>query len=409
MEEKLIDNRTIAKRIVRYPVTGNKDEIIGRLSGHCNKTCIEVKILSTQFNDKFLKAIQPLEDMDKSNKLAEMFNYIIRNHKKSTIQRIGTGDVPEPTIDDCVIARPLIEKLLSDDCHYGTYLKDFDGSIPHRLSCIIKSCAPPNVYRECVCSILGEMFGVDTVYNFTQDMLPNKTEGKDIKPDKSILDLEYYEDEDVYSVDFIPYGYRFEDLSEFDLMLYSNDSLEQLYTKVIEIQSRLSHNLGMAISHKQMEELAHEICKQVFVKRGFFRDWDVTARNFGVLFNKETGDIISAPMHDMELSFSPFQEKIWNETVEADIDFMMMKYPKDLYDIMDRADAALKSGDVDRVLNTTMKCGLDKYKKVRLVAQVVKESITKADDLFQIAIAKKYASMDRKKQESREDLEEAFK
>lgn len=405
MEEKLIDNRTIAKRVVRYPVTGNKDEIIGRLSGHCNKTCIEVKILSTEYNDQFLKAIRPLEDMEKSNKLSEILQHILHKKDKSFTQRVGTGDIPEPTIDDCVIAKSLIEKLLSGDCHYGTYLKDFDGHIPHRLSCIVKSCAPPNVYRECVCSILGEMFGVDTVYNFTQDMFPDKTNAKAAKPDKSLLDSEYYDDENVYSVDFIPYGYRFEDLSEFDLLLYSNDTLEQVHAKVLEMQARLSHGLGMAISHKQMEELAHEICKQVFVKRGFFRDWDVTARNFGVLFNKETGDIISAPMHDMELSFSPFQDKNWHETVEADIDIMMKKYPEDLYDIMGRANSALESGDIDRVLNTTMKCGLNKYNKVMQVAQVVKESITKAGDLFQIAIAKKYVSAGKKNERSSEDLE----
>ena len=390
MDTVITDNFTIKDRVQDYEYD---DSYV--LSGHCEKKFVRINDNSVDFENRFLKSINPVHKVSFADRIKLMFNTYLLRKKTALMDYLGSKDLPQKTMKDSMVFSDLFLSLQEDNSFYFTYLGDSlsngDGYIPHYVSCLEKDCYFEEAYRECVGSRLANLFGVDVVYNTCQDMVLHKHFRMGNVPMVTLNDSKIYDNRyfPIYSVDCIPQGYEFETFNYFTAVdLVGVNSMSRISEKLGYLLEKFSESKKIDISEKCYREIECELLKQVFIKKHIFHDGDLENRNFGFLFNKDTGDVRIAPMHDMEFIFNYAYEdkfKYKKGVFKQDIEFFHKKYPKEFQALMQNMNSAMKSGAIDDLIENTF--DNEKYFQIIGKALQVTDYIEMATKMYSAVMA----------------------
>lgn len=342
------------------------DNYIEYIDGHNDKSFVRIDDNSREFAERFSKSIE--NDSHKPEKrhfihdaLSSLFKLDIKQKKEI----IGTSNIAQKTMQDSVVFRELFEAIQSGKSSYVTSINDIvsgekDGKpyIPHYVPCLVKSCLEDCAYREVVGSRLGNALGVPVVYNTTQD---------DVVKDKSYVGSKVAskyvpQDIDVYSVDFVEYGYYFESLSRLGAFIPYDTPLETNLEIVLQTIKLFAKEHNIKFTPKIREKIERDFCKQYLFRDMLCEDLDCEAKNYGILYSIEKGYITLTPMFDLELMFNTYGSSGYTEINEKSIMFYHKKFPNDLADFMRRLEKLITENKLQAIFTETLP--QEKYKDV---------------------------------------------
>ena len=240
--------------------------------------------------------------------------------------------------------------------HYQTYINDFikDGSRIDFVSCLIKDVRKDKAVpqqmrldRELATMKLADMIGIPCTYS-----IPAKKGNK--------LNL--------ISIDYVPYGYKVESLTNFlgGLYLDSYMPLEEFEAEAFSAFFSANKEIPDAQKFDYVQHQVELLLEQLFFKKYINGDADVCSDNVAVFV--KSGRTKVSPLFDNEYAFS---NRMPISRLEEDMRFLYNKYPNVLDKILKFSDKSFKQGfkNVKEGLATVVTDELYLNKIVLFVAQ----------------------------------------
>ena len=234
--------------------------------------------------------------------------------------------------------------------------KDSSPYIPRYVSCLVKHCGPAKSmlgyldmsYCEVVGSRISNLLGVKTTYNISNQMFGNYI-------DKPVEWEDYYYNADSISVDFVPFGWDFENFRDMGARLNTYGNLQDTLEYVKVILGENASNLDINLSQENILQFEKDFCLQYLFRKLVVADCDYTSKNIGVLFNQTNGDFVLAPNFDLEMLFEYeyIRSSKLKQLTDESLIYFHSRFPNLLDSFMSKLEEGLSNGKIkDIMLNT---------------------------------------------------------
>jgi hypothetical protein len=112
LDNELLDDITLNARIEDYSNTGKGNYDDFTLTGHCRKKFVRIKDNSVEYENKFLKSINPVFKISSKERLMLLFNTYVLRKKNSFVEYLGTKNLTQKTMKDSVVFQELFQASL---------------------------------------------------------------------------------------------------------------------------------------------------------------------------------------------------------------------------------------------------------------------------------------------------------
>lgn len=291
---------------------------------------------------------------------------------------INLSDFHQKTMLDSRIFGDLFSQLQSHKSTYCTYLNSLfncDSSkvlLPHYVYCFIKEIRPSNIPSticgEMITPKMANLMRIPTIYNV---FIENDNDNSISRYSK------------IASVDFTPYGYRFEDLHTLGACFHEGDSIKFCIEDFEGVIKRLKKEGEICLTAKDEYKLMSSFIEQLLFRNVLCEDADFGAKNMGILIGNE-GECMLAPIFDLEYVFCGKRSPcFYTKFVEDGFEYINSKYSsvsdvfmtrlsvcekeKSLIKLIRDADfiTDFRRNRITRLLSENSKTMIDVWKKVR--------------------------------------------
>lgn len=252
------------------------------------------------------------------------------------------------TMQDSELFGDLFEALTSKKSSYITYLNEsFDCPseqivLPHYVYCLVKnirSCNIPSTIRgEILTPQMANLMHIPTTYNVLLE-----------KDDAHECD-EITKYSKIASVDFTPYGYRFEDLSSLGSAFHEGDTIEECVKEFNRTISRMQNAGEIKLSIKERNALQSGFIDQVLFRNMLCEDADFASKNMGLLIGNN-GECTMAPMFDFEYYFCGKRPLCVFETFAySGFEYLYQNHHREVESFMKRLAICQSNGSFEKII-----------------------------------------------------------
>lgn len=292
----------------------------------------------------------------------------INDNTENFEKRLKYAGYSAKTMQDSRLFGELFEQLKSHNSSYCTYLNpSFNCApskviLPHFVYCFVKEIRPSNVPSticgETLTPQMANLMNVPTVYN----VFIEKDNDDSVSPYSKIA-----------SVDFTPYGYEFEDLSNLGAAFNESDSIQYCVEDIEFVLNRLKKEGKINLNAKDTYKVLSGFIDQLLFRNMLCEDADFGAKNMGLLIG-ENGECAMAPIFDLEYMFCGKRPPCrYSKFVEDGFKYLYPKYSSALDSFMSRLEICDKEQSLQKIVkNANFLTDFRRYRILRLLSGNIK-------------------------------------
>lgn len=277
-------------------------------------------------------------------------------------RRLKTSAISsKKTAKDSLFFGDLFRSLMKKDNHYITYLNDSfkcpksEMIVPDHVSCLLKNYAgilPERCYFECVGSRLANSLGVDTVYNVAIASTYDE-------------DYDSTEYDTLISVDYVPYGYKTENMLDLGLGFDEDSKLSDIMDTIDATMPDIAKKKKLKITPERISNLKEQFALQYLFRTLICEDYDFQDKNVSILMG-DNGDFRLGPAYDMEFLFDGGKAHGYYQDMANDaLTYMSENMPKALDNFMKNLEKQHKSGKIENLIMNTMDISVNTKRHVK--------------------------------------------
>jgi hypothetical protein len=245
----------------------------------------------------------------------------------------------------------LFKQLQTKKSSYVTYLNDLvapkDGSepyIPQYVSCLIKELTDQILfYSECISCRIANAIGVKTVFNTAHEMPRAPWESKD-----DPVRYDY-----LISVDYVPTGYRTENLLELGIYFNVDTTLPEIFKNIDKKLQMIADMEKIKLTEENVARFKRDFVKQFLFRQFICEDFDFESKNMGLLIG-ENGDFELAPCFDMEYAmYGKKTPHYYQSFAKGSIKYLYDCMPDVLEEFVNDCRNAYNSGKIAKIFDKT--------------------------------------------------------